>query len=304
MRMWIKMIEDYLGQLGTELRKAGADAAIIQDAIYDAQEYLQSEVAKAESQGEANAEAFKRLVDSYGTPEEIAAAYLEAELTVARALRLPEPVVYKSIAGRFFGVLVEPRAVGALFYMLLSLWTGMTYFTIVIAAISLSLGLGILIVGLPVMLLFLGVVRVVSYVEGKIVEALLGVRMPRRPRVVAIDGSVLARIKWWLTDRRTWTTLGYMFLQLPLGIVYFAMLVTTITLSLGLIWGAPVSAVNGVAMIQTDRFSYVPSLWAVPFIMTVGVLAIVALMHLARAIGRLHGAYAKAMLVGDTEEKN
>ncbi|MDP1808368.1 MAG: sensor domain-containing protein [Actinomycetota bacterium] len=139
--------------------------------------------------------------------------------------------------------------------------------------------------------------------EGKVVEALLGVRMPRRPRVVAIDGGILARIKWWLTDRRTWTTLVYMFFQLPLGIFYFAMLVMTLTLSIGAIVGTPVSAVTGVPMIQTDNYNFVPSPWAVPFIIAVGALAIVALMHLVCAIGRLHGAYAKAMLVGSPEER-
>ena len=74
----------------------------------------------------------------------------------------------------------DPRAYGALMYMLLSLVTGMFYFTVVVTGMALSLGLFILIIGIPFALLFIGVCRVLGHVEGRIVEGLLAVRMPRR----------------------------------------------------------------------------------------------------------------------------
>ena len=47
----------------------------------------------------------------------------------------------KSALGRFFGVVADPRTYGALFYMLLSLATGIFYFTWVVTGTSLSVGL-------------------------------------------------------------------------------------------------------------------------------------------------------------------
>jgi len=78
-------------------------------------------------------------------------------------------------------VLADPRAYTALLYMLLSLATGTLYFTWAVTGISLSLGLAILIIGIPFAILFFASVRGISLVEGRVVEALLGERMPRRP---------------------------------------------------------------------------------------------------------------------------
>ena len=68
-----------------------------------------------------------------------------------------------------------------MFYMLLSLATGIFYFTWTVTGVSLSAGLSVLIIGLPFIVLFIGSVRALALVEGRIVEAMLGARMPRRP---------------------------------------------------------------------------------------------------------------------------
>jgi hypothetical protein len=79
-------------------------------------------------------------------------------------------------------------------------------------------GLAVLIIGIPFAILFLGSVRVLSLVEGRIVEAMLGERMPRRPLYSARGKNWLERIKDMFTDPRTWSTLLYMVAMLPLGI--------------------------------------------------------------------------------------
>lgn len=313
------MIEEYVKKLRAELLAAGADPAVIQDAVYDAEEYLRSEASAAGGQSAEDAEGvqdtegtekvLKGLIDGYGTPAEVAASYLEAELTVAQALRLPEPVKHHSLLGRIFGVFIDPRTYGALFYMFLSLATGIAYSTLAVTGLSLSLGMAILIFGIPVMLLFLSLIRGVSFVEGRVVEALLGVRMPRRPRVIgsegsviARDSSVIARIKWWLTDGRTWTTLLYMLIQLPLGIIYFTVLVTALSLSFAMVMIPVMQFGLGLPIAVTSTSNYFLELWTMPFVVILGGLLVLALMHLVRGIGKLHGAYAKAMLVGDFEE--
>ena len=191
-------IPQYLAQLRAALD--GADPAMVQDALYDAEEYLRSELAA--QPGRSEAEVIADVAGSYGAPDEVAEIYRETELTVNRALRAPRadtgPVlraaaeasgaaptaqpavpVQRSLLARFFGVVTDPHTYGALFYMLLSLATGIVYFTFVVTGVSLSAGLMILIIGIPLLVLFLGLIRVLSLVEGRIVEVLLGERMPR-----------------------------------------------------------------------------------------------------------------------------
>src|SRR5438552_16554582 len=184
-------IPQYLRQVRAAL--GAADPALIQDALYDAEEHLRSEL--AENPGLDEATVIAKVATSYGSPEEVAAIYLETEGRVARALRTPPAPPRRSLLGRFFGVAADPRTYAALFYMLLSLATGIFYFTWAVTGASLSAGLFIFIIGIPFMILFLGTVRVLSLVEGRIVEVMLGVRMPRRPVYADRDKPIMERIK-------------------------------------------------------------------------------------------------------------
>ena len=291
-------IEGYLTELRAAL--AGADPALVQDAVYDADEYLRSAVAEAGD----SPEAVTTAIEDYGSPSEVAAAYRDREVTVATALRGPAPATAASSLGRFFGVVADPGAWGALFYMLLALVTGILYFTIVVTGLSLIAGLAILIVGIPLALLFIAIVRAVSLAEGRIVEGLLGIRMPRRPRIVASAGGgngFWARLKSWFTDYRTWTTMLYMVLQLVLGIVYFTIAVTALSLSAGLIALPIVQGVFHVPMFVAGNYGYFLDWWAVPFVMALGVLGFFVTLWIAKGVGYLHGSYAKFMLVGRFE---
>ncbi|MEL1265168.1 sensor domain-containing protein [Pseudoxanthomonas putridarboris] len=289
-------IPEYLEQLRAAL--SGADKAMIQDALYDAEEYLRAEL--AEQAGKSEAEVIASVAGSYGAPEEVAGIYRETEVTVNRALRAPAPPKRKSLAGRFFGVAADPYTYGALFYMLLSLATGMFYFTWVVTGASLSAGLLILIIGIPLLLLFLMSVRVLSLVEGRIVEVLLGERMPRRPLYTQRDKPWLTRLKELFTDGRTWTAMGYMLLLMPLGIAYFTVVVTLLAISLSLVF-VPLAGlfqypgyslyIDGVDMGAGNAW------WLFPLLAALGVVLLFATLHLARAVGRFHGWLAKHLLV-------
>jgi len=292
-----RTVEGYLAELRKYL--AGADPALVQDAVYDADEYLRS--ALAEAQGDE--EAFDAALEAYGTPEEVAGAYRDAEHTVTRALRGPQPVVHRSDSplARFFGVIADPQAWGALFYLLLALVTGIVYFTIVVTGVSVTLGTLVLIIGIPMALLTLAVVRAISLAEGRIVEGLLGVRMPRRPRTVeGPQGSVWERIKNWLTDARTWTTMLYMVLQLPLGIAYFTIVVTSIATSASLIAVPFAQMVSEGPLMRSGSYGYYIEPWAYPLFVAAGLLGFIITLWIAKGIGFLHGQYSKVMLVGRT----
>ena len=288
-------IEEYLAELRSQL--AGEDPALVQDALYDAEEFLRSETAAAGSEPEA---AFATAVERYGTPDEVAAAYRDAEITVSKALRAPAQHKQRSWIGRFFGVVADPAAYGALFYMLLALATGTIYFSVVVTGLSMSLGLAVLIIGIPFFLLFVAVVRAISLAEGRLIEALLGERMPRRPRLApaSTGEGMVARVKAWFTDYRTWTTMLYMALQLVLGIAYFTIVVTGLATAVALIAVPFVQVFTDIPMFWWGGYAHELQTWALPFPIIFGVLLAIVTLHVCKFVGKLHAAYAKVMLVG------
>lgn len=292
-----RSIDQYLRQLREEL--AGEDPALIQDALYDAEEYLRAEVAAHPEKSEADI--LEIIASTYGAPDEVAAAYRDTEIKVKAAMTTPVRKTAESAAARFFAVYSDPRAYTALFFMILSLATGTIYFTFTVVGLSMSAGLAVLVVGIPFFLLFIGIARVISLAEGRLIEAMTGVRMPRRPPHPGAPGGFWSRVAGMLTDRRTWSTLLYLVLMLPLGIAYFVIAVVGLTVSLSLILAPLVGVADHIGILSTDYVHVSPewigALWALPFLFAAGVLLLTLLMHVARAIGRLHAAFAKALLV-------
>lgn len=298
-----RTIDDYLEQLRSALR--GADPALIQDALYDAEEHLRAELAEQPSRSEAAM--LEQVAGSYGAPDEVAELYRDQEIRIQRALRPPPVPKRRSLAGRFFGVAADPRTYGALFYMVLALATGIFYFTWAVTGLSLSVGLSVLIIGLPFIVLFFGSVRALSLLEGRIVEAMLGVRMPRRPPYPSKGLPLMKRIGAMFTDARTWSTLLYMLLMLPLGIVYFTVTVTLVSVSLGFL-AAPLGMAfdslghrdwldSGVVTVNFGMGPHVPG-WGDAIVLCVaGVLLLFTTLHLVRGLGRMQGQIARQLLV-------
>ncbi len=203
--------------------------------------------------------------------------------------------------GGFFSVVSDPRTYGALLYMLLSLATGIFYFTWTVVGISLTLSLSILIIGIPVALLFIASVRVMSHVEGRIVEGLLGVRMPRRLPAQATDESILTRIKDALVDIRTWSSMFYLLLMLPLGVLYFTLAIVGLAFSLGLAAGSLFSLVTDHVVIHFDGVPVMDHLVhtapGLLLLAVAGVLLFFVVLHIAKGIGWLHGRIAEVLLV-------
>ena len=294
-------IAEYLDRLRRAL--AGADPALVQDALYDAEEYLRSEL--AENPGRSEAEVIAAVAGSYGAPAEVADIYRDTESRVANALRSPPPPPRKSAAGRFFGVAADPRTYGALFYMVLSLATGTFYFAWVVTGVSVSLGMSVLIIGIPLIVLYFGSVRLLSLVEGRIVEAMLGERMPRRPLYSERGKPWLQRIADLFTDPRSWSTQLYFLLMLPLGIVYFTAAVTLLAVSLAFI-AAPVAvlfgSISGGLWLDNIQVGGEQGWWwQLPLLFVAGVVLLFTTLHLVRFVGQLHGQLAKHLLVKSSQ---
>ncbi len=294
-----RSIEQYLAALRAAL--AGEDPALVQDALYDAEEYLRAEVAANPTRNEADT--LELISSTYGAPEEVAEAYRTTEKQVRTALAPPPRKPAQTAFGRFFGVYGDSRTWTALFFMLLSIVTGVFYFTLTVTGLSMSAGLIFLIVGIPFFLLFVGFTRVLALAEGRLVEGLLGQRMPRRPVYPSKGIPILERIKQMLFDRRTWTTMFYFLLMLPLGILYFVIATVGICVSLGLVGGSIAGLLlaagvgGGELMLDDHAIFYGPSVYAAPLILVAGIVLLTAVLHLIRGIGRGHGTLAKHLLV-------
>jgi hypothetical protein len=297
-----RSIGDYLTALRAAL--GGEDPALIQDALYDAEEYLRAEVAANPQMTEADV--LERVAMTYGRPEEIAAAYRDTEVKVTRALQPPvsQHPESPSPLDRFVSVYSDSRAYMSLFFMLLSLVTGVVYFFFVVTGLSVSFGLAIVIIGLPVFIAFVGVARVISLGEGRLLEAVTGERMPRRPIHPGPRGGLWERILAMLKDARTWTTLLYLVLMLPLGIFYFVVAITGLTVGLALL----LLPVAGIAQRLewwvpwgTERLVFSPAWLDTPvgwvFSAVFGVVILTTLLHIARIVIGLHARVAKALLV-------
>jgi uncharacterized membrane protein len=286
----------YLGELQRALK--GAPPGLIVDALADAEDHLNSEIAQHPDLQEP--EILASVVETYGTPQEIAEEYRTMEDTIAGPFPKSDQVPERHYG--FFNVISDPRTYGALLYMLLSLMTGIFYFTWTVTGISMTLGFAILIIGIPFALLFMGSIRVLSHVEGRIVEGLLGVRMPRRLPSATQDETFWARIGNAITDLRTWSSMFYLLLMLPLGIIYFVIAVVGLAMSLGVSGSALFALItNDASHIQIDNVPWLNHLVhtapGLALMAALGVLLFFVVLHIARGIGWLHGRIAEGLLV-------
>lgn len=304
-------IDAYLDRLKAALK--GCDRALIQDALWDAEDHLRSELARRRYQepGLDEAKALADILAAFGEPAEVAAAYrdrdavVSAALAPARPVRLPEAEtgeageIIEVPAPRrgFFGIFLDLRAYTSLLYLLLSMATGIFFFTWAVTGISLSLGLAVLVIGIPFLIVFLGSVRLLALAEGRLVEGLLGVRMPRRQPPAESERGWKAQLKSLFTDGRTWSSLAYLVLMMPLGIIYFTVMISLLSVSLALLASPIVHFV-----FHETTFNGWPWGEAHQNLMMVlagllGVLAVPATLHLARLLGRAQGHLARRLLV-------
>ncbi|MCE3284818.1 MAG: hypothetical protein K0R70_1074 [Steroidobacteraceae bacterium] len=288
-----RTVEQYLDLLRTELQ--GADRALVQDALYDAEEHLRAEL--AQNPGETEETMLGRIVASYGAPAEVADAYRTNEVRVQAALRTPPPKPTRSAIGRFFAVYSDPRAYLSIAYMLLALATGIVYFIFTVTGSALSAGLAILIIGVPFFLLFIGTARVLALAEGRIVESMLGVRMPRRPVHPGAPAGLWTRIVEMIKDPRTWGTLLYLVAMLPLGIFYFTFALVGVVVSVALFIAPIVVLLHVTGVITIDGQVGGPNAAWLPLISILGIVLLTITLHLSRGIGYLHGQLAKFLLV-------
>ncbi len=281
-----KTVEDYLDALKQEMQ--GIDSATMQDALADAEEHLRTALqTESETQPEMDsAIALSAIIEQYGSPKETATAYAEVERRTHPGLTRTLNKKKRSGLAHFFSIYADPKAWGALLYMLIAFVTGIVYFTWAVTGISVSISFAIFIFGLPLLLLFLLSVRGMAWLEGRLVEALLGVRMPRRPLFAPQNIKWKERLLSLITDKHTWFSFIYMNLQFVLGTLYFVILITSFAFSLsGLaipivqeVFNEPIVA----SCLEARRLLSVPVNGAIPWLCWRALLLWTMTMHLVK----------------------
>ncbi len=290
----IKLIEDYLNAFREELK--GSDRATIQDALSDAEDHLSTalDTELSENPKETQAEAVRNIIGRYGEPEEVAEHYRTVEKYTTPAFSSVKRT--RSGLAAFCGIISDPSAWAALLYMILSLATGIVYFTWAVTGFSVSASLIILIIGVPLAWLFFLSFRALAFVEGRIVEALLGARMPRRAIFISKGSGWWGSIKGIFSTGSTWSSFIYLILMLPLGVLYFTLFITLTAVSLAMIADPILELIFKVPVFDIPEPWFTP-IWLMPFVVLAGLVLFLSTLHLAKIAGRLQGRLARTMLV-------
>ncbi len=291
-----KDVNEYLANLKKELE--GCDPALLQDALSDAEGHLRMALEEALSGKPklSETEAIVSLIEKYGHPKEIASAYRDIESRTSPTLAVSRTTETRSSWARFFGVLAEPRAWGAFFYMLLSFVTGLVFGGWALIAGIISLSTLVFIIGIPIFGLFLLSIRGIALLEGRIVEALLGIRMPRRSLFLDTNLSWKDMFMALIKESYTWKALLYLALQFPLGLIYSLGIFLLFATSLSFI-GSPVMELVFHFPLELFGPEAFTPVWLLPFVSIAGFFLLPLTFHLAKWVGKVHGKYAKSMLV-------
>jgi hypothetical protein len=291
-----KDIREYLEKLKKELQ--GADPALIQDALSDAEGHLRTalEESLTKTPGFAETEILQPIITKYGTPAEVAAAYRDIEFHISSTLAVPVPHIDRSFWIKFFGALGEARAWGAFFYMLLAFATGILFGGWALLGGIVSASSLLFIIGLPLFGLFLLSIRGIALLEGRIVEALLGIRMPRRPlffrKGLSWSDKYIALVK----DAYSWRAWLYAVLLFPLGMIYSMGFGLLFVLSICFITSPVMELVFHVPLDLFGNNVFTP-VWFLPVVCLAGLFLLPLTFHLAKYVGKIHGRFAKSMLV-------
>jgi hypothetical protein len=291
-----KTIYEYLNRLRKELK--GSDPALIQDALSDAEEYLfsASDSAHRDTPGLEDAETIDSIFNKYGSPAEVAAAYRKIEAHLQPVFAPMSQPDTRPFLSRFFSVIADSRAWGAFLYMIFAVLAGSLFGLWGIFGSILSLFSLILVFGIPISGLFLLSIRGIALIEGRITEALLGIRMPRKSVFLRRGLGPMDKFKSLVRDPYTWKSLIYLVLMSPLGWLYFGLSGFAFAFALSFVFAPVLELVFHLPMelYGTDAFTPIGML---PVVFLAGILMIFLILHLAKFIGKKHGQYAKYMLV-------
>jgi signal transduction histidine kinase len=187
-------------------------------------------------------------------------------------------------------------------YLLATLPVGVFWFTSLWVLLAVGLSLAVLWIGLPILRVALQAVRAGADAERRFLGWGLGISLPAPVR------SDAGQARWWsarLADPTTWRDAIYLMLLLPLGVVWFSLVMISLVIPLALL-AVPVTY----RLFPSGQFSFVSSEWrwvvvdSLPkalLFAVIGVLLVVLVPRIVRGIAGLHRAMAAQLLGPNTK---
>ena len=198
-----------------------------------------------------------------------------------------KPDIYE----RFFGVIAQGQSYLNIVYLFLSFPLGLFYFIFLIVGLSLGVGLTIIWIGIPILLAVLAGWWGMLAFEREMANRLLNVDIPPLARDPNPPEGMWERIKATLVNPVTWKGLVYLLARFPLGILAFVVVVTWLSLTLGLI-SAPFVVSYGSFAIE-GRVGTMNEALLCAFL---GVVIGLAGMHFMNLLAYIFGQFAVLML--------
>jgi hypothetical protein len=200
---------------------------------------------------------------------------------------------------RIFGVALQGRAYLNLIYLLIMLPLGIIYFTFVIAGFSISISLLILIIGIFIAFLFLVLVRGISTFHLHYASSLLGFELPTKVETTTTSKGFFAHLKKVLADGKTYTSMFYMFLELPLGITYFTIIITLLAISVAFILTPILWVLNdeGILFLSGHNWVWNEDFGYTLLLSLLGIMLYIGTLHLGRLLAKIEEFLCKNLLV-------
>ncbi len=209
---------------------------------------------------------------------------------------------------RIVGPVIDPWTYARALHLLAMFPLGTAYFVFLVTTLAVGLSLSWTIIGPPMLLLTLYLTRWVGDAEAWTVRHLHRMEL-RRPPTTIERGSYRSQVWARIIDPTTWTGLVYLFVQFPLGIATFVVLVVWSTVTAVFV-AAPVfvSPTNVIGFqpgtLDADAPSWLLSFdgwtidqpseaWWLPF---VGFALLLAGVHLVNLLSAAHAWWARLML--------
>ena len=240
------------------------------------------------------------------------------ELTRPRSTATPRDAVRA-----FLGVVVRGQTYRNVAYLLLTFPLGLCYFVFLVTGFSLSLGLAVVLVGVPLLVGMLVAVNLLTRFERWLAGELLGVEIPVPEDHTTSPDDVRERLRTILVDRRTWTGLVYLPTKFATGLVWFVLIVTLLVVSISLLlaplyydtagvsitlpWASVVADVwvaetagaiygNFISVAVETSIERIDTLGEALLASAGGLVAVLCTLHLLNGAARVEGAFARTML--------
>jgi len=192
---------------------------------------------------------------------------------------------------RFFGVGFRLQTYLNLLYLTLALPLGLLYFVLLTVGFSLGLGTSVILIGILILLLTLALAWVLAALERQLAIWLLRVNIGPLGRQAQAPGF-LNWLQSYLGNPVTWSSLLFLFLKLPIGVITFSVTVTLLSLSVGMLLAPLTYAWLPVTII----FWRIDTLPAALIVFVLGLAVTGLSLHLLNLLARALGRWAQMLL--------